>query len=216
MAQIFQPQLRLVIQLVLVALLLALTVLAVIWRLNMEPRPGIEMAVEQVVPFSHKHHVGDDGLDCRYCHTTVETSRFAGIPATSTCLTCHSQLFRDAPVLAPVFASLRDDRPLAWTRVHQLPDFVYFDHSIHVAKGVGCTTCHGPVERMPLTWRVAPLTMQWCLECHRAPEKFVRPRERVFDTTWQPGEDQVAQGKKLVDAYHIRTGQLTDCSVCHR
>ncbi len=216
MPQIFRPSLTLFIKLVFFGALLALVVLVVAWRMSIEPRPAIETAVRQPVPFSHKHHVGDDGLDCRYCHSTVETSRFAGLPPTSTCLTCHSQLFRNAPVLAPVFASLQQEQPLAWTRVHDLPDFVYFDHSIHVAKGVGCTTCHGPVDRMPLTWRVAPLTMQWCLECHRAPEKFIRPRERVFDTTWQPGEDQIAQGKKLVAAYHIRTGQLTDCSICHR
>ena len=172
---------------------------------------------EQPVQFSHKHHVQDDGIDCRYCHTSVETSAFAGIPPLATCMTCHSQLFVGAPMLAPLHRAYAGTARLAWNRVHDLPDFVYFDHSIHVAKGVGCTTCHGPVERMPLTRRVASLYMQWCLECHRAPERFLRPRERVFDVTWRPPPDQDAEGARLRTAYGIRsTRELTDCSTCHR
>jgi hypothetical protein len=168
------------------------------------------------VPFSHKHHVGDVGLDCRYCHTSVEKSAFAGMPPTHTCMTCHSQLFTGSPMLAPVVKSFQSGDPLPWNRVHDLPDFVYFNHSIHIAKGVGCATCHGPIDRMPLVWRTASLEMQWCLECHRAPEQHVRPLDKVFDLNWQPAGSQVALGKRLVGAYHIHTVTLADCSTCHR
>src|ERR1043165_7937100 len=133
-------------------------------------------AAAQPVPFSHKHHVGDDGIDCRYCHTTVETSSYAGSPSTQTCMNCHSQIWSDSPMLEPVRASYRTGEPLRWTRVHNLPEFVYFDHSIHVNKGVGCATCHGRVDQMPLTYQVASLQMEWCLECHQNPAHYVRPR----------------------------------------
>jgi hypothetical protein len=131
-------------------------------------------------------------------------------------MTCHSQLFTQQPMLAPFVQSFRSGEPLQWNRVHDLPDFVYFNHSIHIAKGVGCATCHGPVDRMPLTWRVAPLEMQWCLDCHRAPEKYLRPVEHVFDMDWQPPENQLALGNRLVAAYHIHKATLADCSTCHR
>ena len=148
------------------------------------------VAREQPVPFSHKHHVGGMGIDCRYCHTSVETSAFAGIPATEICMTCHSQIWTDSPMLEPVRASFRTGKPLEWSRVHDLPDFVYFDHSIHVKKGIGCATCHGRVDQMPLMWREKTLHMEWCLECHRAPERFVRPRSYVFRMDWEPPADQ--------------------------
>jgi hypothetical protein len=171
----------------------------------------------QPVPFSHKHHVGDDGIDCRYCHTSVETSSFAGIPSTQVCMSCHAQLWNEAPLLAPVRASLTTNKPLKWTRVNDLPDFTYFDHSIHVAKGVGCSTCHGEVDRMPLTWRAETLYMKWCLECHRAPENFVRPRREIYNQRWQPSPDQAERGRELVRQYQIDTsGRLTNCSTCHR
>src|SRR5438132_7299873 len=177
----------------------------------------VNVPVDQPVPFSHKHHVGDDGIDCRYCHVSVETSAFAGMPPLATCMSCHSQLFNDAPVLKPLVDAYRTGAALSWSRVHDLPDFVYFDHSIHVNKGVGCSTCHGPVDVMPLTWRVASLDMQWCLDCHRAPEKYLRPAERIFDTRWEPPVDQIARGNALKRSYHIRTeGHLTMCSTCHR
>jgi hypothetical protein len=169
---------------------------------------------DQPVPFSHKHHVNGLGLDCRYCHTSVEDSAFAGIPPTQTCMGCHSQIWADSPLLEPVRASWRDRRPLAWTRVHDLGDFAYFDHSIHVRKGIGCVTCHGRVDLMPMTWREQTLYMDWCLECHRAPERFVRPRERVFDMEWTPDGDQLELGRDLVREYGIVTA--TDCSTCHR
>jgi hypothetical protein len=167
---------------------------------------------EQPVPFSHQHHVGGLGIDCRYCHTSVETSSFAGIPPTSTCMNCHSQIWTNAEMLEPVRASFRTGQPLIWSRVHRLPDFVHFNHSIHVAKGVGCATCHGPVDRMNLMYQAAPLTMEWCLECHRAPEKFIRPREEVFNMNYV-ARNQAVLGPELVSRYGVR--KLTHCSACH-
>lgn len=187
------------------------------WRAVIAPRPAIGAPVEQPIPFSHKHHAGDDGIDCRYCHTSVETSSFAGIPPLSTCMTCHSQLFTDAPALQPLRDSVAGQSTLSWQRVHDLPDFVYFDHSIHLAKGVGCSTCHGQVDAMPLTWRVASLRMQWCLDCHREPERHLRPRSEVFDMQWNPPSNQLAVGKQLRSTYHLHsTATLTACSTCHR
>ncbi len=139
----------------------------------------------QPVMFSHQHHVGGLGIDCRYCHTSVETSSFAGIPPTKTCINCHAQIWTNAALLEPVRESFRSGRSLVWNRVNDLPDFVYFDHSIHINKGVGCDTCHGPVDRMPLMFNYASLQMEWCLDCHRAPEKYLRPREEVFNMRYQ-------------------------------
>ena len=169
--------------------------------------------ITQPVPFSHKHHVSGLGIDCRYCHATVERSSFADIPPLETCMTCHSQIWTNSAMLEPIRKSFRTGEPLEWVRVHDLPDFVYFDHSIHVNKGIGCVTCHGQVDQMPLTWQVNTLYMEWCLECHRAPERFVRPRERVFDMKWQP-TNQLEEGARLVKEYKIR--KLTDCDTCHR
>jgi len=174
----------------------------------------VNVARPQPVPFSHKHHVGELGLDCRYCHTSVEQSSFAGLPPTATCMTCHSQIWVNSPMLEPVRASYRDDQSLAWTRVNALPDFVYFNHSIHVNKGIGCTTCHGPIAQMPLTWAANTLQMSWCLDCHRQPENYVRLRESVFDPNYQPPADQLALGRRLVKEYKIQS--LTTCSTCHR
>jgi hypothetical protein len=215
MGQVFHPRFGLYVQLVLLAVLVSLVCGALVWRASTAEPHGVGEAVEQPVPFSHKHHVGDDGIDCRYCHSSVETSAFAGIPPLSTCMTCHSQLYTDTAALKPVVDSWRHGLALHWQRVHQLPDFVYFNHSIHVAKGVGCVTCHGRVDRMPLTWRARPLSMQWCLDCHRAPQKYLRPRDKVFDMAWQ-AKDQAALGMALVKRYHVDTRRLSDCSVCHR
>jgi hypothetical protein len=174
----------------------------------------VGVARSQPVQFSHKHHVSDDGIDCRYCHTSVEESSFAGIPSTKICMNCHTQIWAESPILEPVRESFRTGKSLEWTRVHNLPGFVYFDHSIHVNKGVGCTTCHGRVDQMPLMWLENTLYMEWCLECHRNPERFVRPREQVFNMDWQPPSDQIVLGQKLVQQYKIES--LTSCSVCHR
>ena len=172
---------------------------------------------EQPVPFSHAHHVGGLGLDCRYCHTTVETSHFANIPPTKTCMNCHSQIWLTSPTLEPVRASYRTGQSIRWTRVHDLPDFVYFNHSIHVNKGVGCETCHGRVDRMPLMWQENSLRMEWCLECHRNPENYVRPREFVTAMGYQPAGEQAEIGRRLVHDYQIQSPQtLTSCNTCHR
>jgi len=170
--------------------------------------------VEQPVQFSHLHHVLDDGIDCRYCHTSVETSSFAGIPPTKTCMNCHSQIWQSAPILEPVRASFREDKPMTWVRVHDLPDFVYFNHSIHVKKGMGCETCHGRIDQMPLTRQQNSLQMEWCTNCHRNPQNYVRPREEVFTMGYRPREDQATLGPKLVAQYNIKPS--TDCSTCHR
>jgi len=168
----------------------------------------------QPVPFSHAHHVGGMGIDCRYCHTAVERSASAGIPPTKTCMNCHSQIWKESPMLEPVRASLRSDESLQWVKVHDLPDFVYFNHSAHVNKGVGCSTCHGRVDRMPLLRQEASLLMEWCLECHRRPERFLRPRSEVFNSGWEPPANQVERGRKLAKDYGVET-QVT-CSTCHR
>ena len=168
----------------------------------------------QPVPFSHKHHVGELGLDCRYCHSSVEESSSAGMPSTQTCMACHSQIWTGAAILEPVRASYRDSTPISWTRVNALPDFVYFNHSIHIAKGVGCTTCHGPVAEMNITWRAASLYMRWCLECHTAPENYLRPRNEVFNAFYEPPSDQQALGARLVAEYKVQ--KLTACTTCHR
>ncbi len=180
----------------------------------------VQVARKQPVPFSHKHHVTGVGLDCRYCHTSVEESSFANIPPVETCMTCHSQIWTESPLLEPIRESYRTGNPIEWVRIHDLPDFVYFNHSIHVHKGIGCQTCHGQVDQMPLMWKVNTLNMEWCLECHREPEKFVRPREEVFNMAWTPMDErghavsQALLGAQLVQDYDINPS--TDCSTCHR
>jgi hypothetical protein len=177
------------------------------------------MGVAQIqpVPFSHQHHVGGLGIDCRYCHTSVETSSFAGIPPTKTCMNCHSEIWNNTPMLEPVRASFRTGNSLVWTRVNDLPDFVYFDHSIHISKGVGCYSCHGAVDRMPLMYAAHTLQMEWCIDCHRDPEKNLRPREQVFNMEYTPPADQMVLGAKLARQYHLRSVyDLTSCNTCHR
>ena len=167
--------------------------------------------IEQPLQFSHQHHVLDDGIDCRYCHTSVETSAFAGIPPTKTCMNCHSVLFANASFLEPVRASFRSGASILWTRVHDLPDFVYFDHSIHVSKGVACVTCHGRVDEMPLMWQTESLAMEWCVDCHRDPEPHLGPRDAITAMMRRPVP---GEGRLLAGALHVRT--RTDCSTCHR
>jgi Cytochrome c7 and related cytochrome c len=168
----------------------------------------------QPVPFSHAHHVGGLGVDCRYCHTSVDKSAVAGIPPTKTCMNCHSQIWSQSPTLEPVRASFRSGESIEWTRVHDLPDFAYFNHSAHVNKGVGCSTCHGRVDKMPLVWQEKSLQMEWCLECHRQPEKYVRPQSEVYNIAYEPPADQLELGRRLVKEYQIKT--RTSCSACHR
>jgi hypothetical protein len=172
------------------------------------------VAREQPIQFSHERHVAGNGIDCRYCHASVEGSSFAGIPPTKTCMNCHSQIFANSPFLAPVRDSFRSNQSLKWTRVHDLPDFVYFNHSIHLHKGVGCTTCHGRVDRMPLMYQEQSLQMEWCVECHRQPERYLRPREQVFSVDYVAPPNQMQLGRELAAAYQVK--RLTNCSTCHR
>jgi hypothetical protein len=176
------------------------------------------VVIDQPIPFSHKHHTGELGIDCRFCHTPVEEGASAGMPATSTCMNCHSQIHADSLMLEPVRASYRENKPLRWKRVNDLPDFVYFNHSIHVARGVGCETCHGRVDQMPLTWQHSTLEMKWCLECHKDPSRFIRPRDAVFSFGWQSGEPQLLLGSHLANEYGVQFGdnKLTNCTICHR
>ncbi len=182
-----------------------------------EWQTGARQAVVQPVPFSHEHHVGGLGIDCRYCHTSVEASASAGMPPTHTCMSCHSQLYTDAAALAPVRASYRDGRPLHWQRVYRLPDYVYFDHQAHTLHGVGCESCHGRVDRMPLVYQAVSLHMTFCLDCHRDPARFLRPPEAVYAFGYALSEkEQRATGQRLVRQYRIDAARLADCSVCHR
>jgi len=209
-------------------------VAALAWGLNEFQRsPYITyagVAHQQPVPFSHQHHVAALGIDCRYCHTSVETSSFAGIPPTKTCMNCHSQIWTNAKMLEPVRESFRTGKSLVWTRANDLPDYVYFNHSIHIHKGVGCNTCHGPVDHMPLMYNYASLQMEWCLNCHRNTEKYLRPRDQVFNMRYeQPSSDQpvvldgkgysdqISLGRDLGKKYQLRTvADITSCSTCHR
>ena len=186
MAQIFNRTANIVSKASIVAVGGLVAVLGgVLWTLMMSPYyTNVNVTREQPVPFSHKHHAGELGIDCRYCHTSVEKSSFAGVPPTQTCMTCHSQIWTNAPMLEPVRASYRDNKSISWIRVNALPNYVYFNHSIHVAKGVGCTTCHGPVAEMPLMYKANTLYMGWCLDCHRQPEKYLRPKSEVFNPNY--------------------------------
>lgn len=213
--QIFSRRLQLGIQLGVLVLFLCVPALVAfgVWREATYQRLGEPVA--QPIPFSHKHHVGDDGIDCRYCHTTVETSRHASLPGTSICLTCHSQLYKDAPLLQPLWDSVRTGQPIAWQRVHDLPDFVFFDHSVHVGKGVACFECHGRIDQMPLTWRAQPMQMQWCLACHRDPTPHLHKPGDVFRMPPPPvSAEQTQDLTRLLKLESVE--RRTDCSTCHR
>jgi cytochrome c7-like protein len=183
----------------------------------------VDMALDQPVPFSHQHHVGGLGIDCQYCHTTVTKTADAGMPDTETCMTCHSQIWTEAKVLQPVRESLSSHIPIRWTRVHNLADYVYFDHSIHINKGISCTKCHGDVESMPILGKKVTLQMGWCLECHRHPALAFHPPNtlfqpiQVFTLNWRIDADPSAKrllATQLANIPSVR--QLTDCTTCHR
>jgi hypothetical protein len=216
MSQIFRPRINVIARASLAGGFGLLVVLA--WTgvtiMRSDFVTGASTNITQPVQFSHAHHVGGLGLDCRYCHTTVEESAFANIPPTKTCMNCHSQIWATSPFLEPVRASFRTGESLQWVRVHNLPDFVYFNHSIHVKKGVGCETCHGRIDEMPGIHQVQSLQMEWCLDCHRAPENYVRPRDAVTTMGYRPPVAQAELGARLVQEYQIQ--RQTSCSVCHR
>ena len=232
MAQIFHRSANTVARLSIIAVVVLVSI--GLWAaLEIQRSPyatWMGVAQAQPVPFSHQHHNAGDGIDCRYCHTSVEKSSFAGIPPTKTCMNCHSQIWTNAPMLEPVRESWRTGKSLVWTRVNYLPDYVYFNHSIHVNKGVGCASCHGPVNKMPLMYEANSMRMEWCLNCHRAPEKFLRPREEVVNMDYTgPSEDnqipvdgtlykdQIALGNALKHKYNVRSVEaITSCSTCHR
>lgn len=218
MSQLFHPSMNWITRLGLLVLLMFIAGLGgLVYYAAWSPYfTQVGVAKAQVVPYSHQQHVGQLGLDCRYCHTSVETSNTATIPPTETCMGCHSQVASASPALEPVRASAENNQPLEWIRVHDLADYVYFNHAIHVKQGVGCETCHGRVDEMPVVAKMETLQMDWCLDCHRAPEKYIRPREAVFTMGYQPTTDQSVLGPELVQKHGIQVDHLTDCSVCHR
>lgn len=216
MAQVFPRYTNTISRVTAVAVFLGLGTTLWLWaRIQRSPYTSeVRIAKEQPVPFSHRHHVGELGIDCRYCHTSAENSAFAGIPPTETCMNCHKQIWKDSPMLEPVRESYRSGVPLQWERVHDLPDFAYFNHAVHVKRGVGCESCHGRVDQMPLMWQQNPLTMGWCLDCHRNPEPHLRPLDDVFVMGWTPPADHPSLGHELAEERGIKT--LQSCSYCHR
>lgn len=171
----------------------------------------------QPVAYSHAVHVGQLGMDCRYCHNNVERAAFAAIPPTQTCMNCHVSIKPDTPKMLQVRESNATGKPIEWIKVHDLPDFVFFNHSAHVNKGVGCVECHGRVDRMEVVYQAEPLSMGWCMDCHRAPASRLRPLEFVTKMDWVPTEDRTELGKRLMREYNIRDSEyLTNCSTCHR
>jgi hypothetical protein len=198
-------------------LLLALLALSIVFLMAWVRTPQITGQfdpIRQPVEFDHRHHVADDGIDCRYCHDLVERSPYAGVPPTERCMNCHNQIWNTSPLLAPVWASYFSDTPIPWVRVHLLPEFVYFNHSIHVNKGIGCESCHGRVDRMARVYQVARLQMGWCLDCHRNPQNHLRPLEEITTMGWEPPVPQEELGRELMERYRVR--RLTNCTTCHR
>lgn len=219
MSQLFRPGANTLARLVLLALLfvpLFGALVAAVW-VRGPYTTGQGRYVEQQVPFSHKHHSGDLGIDCRFCHGGVETGAVANVPATKVCMTCHSQIWTNSKMLAPVRQSFATGQPLRWETVNRVPDYVYFDHHVHVNNGVPCTACHGDTRAMPLTVQATPMTMQWCLECHRDPAKRLVPVSRVYDQDPYRGpftrEEAAAVHARVA---RLRGKNLIECSTCHR
>ena len=218
MAQIFKPNANTIARLTIVGgLLLIAGITALLTYLYLSPwYTDVGIAKEQPIPFSHKHHVGELKIQCQYCHASVEKAATAGFPSTDTCMSCHSQVWTNSPLLEPARQSYLTGDPLVWNKLYDLPDFVYFNHSAHVAKGVGCSTCHGRIDQQHLASKAQELWMGWCLDCHRAPQKYVRPVEEVYNMEWTPGPDQLQVGSQLVAQYQIQVTNLTNCYICHR
>ncbi|HET7099635.1 MAG TPA: cytochrome c3 family protein [Terriglobia bacterium] len=216
MSQIFHRSMNAIAKVSIYGIVILVALVGYIsWQVNQSSYfTYIKRPIPQPVPFSHAHHTAQLGIDCRYCHTSVENSWYAGLPPTHTCMSCHSQLWTNAAMLEPVRASYRTGESIVWNRVNSVPDFAYFNHSIHISKGIGCTTCHGQLGKMPITWRQNTLYMRWCIDCHKHPERYVRPKKDVFDPVYTPPANQIAMGRKLVKEYKIKS--LTSCDTCHR
>jgi hypothetical protein len=216
MAQLFRPSANTIAKVsIAAAIILVTSTISVAYMVDRGPWiTDVGVAPVQPIYFSHKHHVKDDGIDCRYCHTAVENSGYAGLPPTETCMSCHSQIWNNATVTEPIRQSWASGKSIEWTKVHDLPDYVYFNHSIHLNKGMGCSTCHGQINEMPWVYKVNTLYMNWCVNCHRNPAAYIRPRSEVFNINYQYPSNQAELGAKLVKEYHAQS--LTDCATCHR
>lgn len=219
MPPIFPPRSNIFARVSILAILILLAVVtgALFWWVHSPTFTKVGVTVPQPVPFPHSLHVSALGINCRYCHDAVDKSSFADLPPTETCMSCHSQVATDRASLEPVRQSWKTGQPIQWNRVNRVPDFVYFDHHIHVNKGIGCETCHGRVDQMTTNVKQHSFTMGFCLDCHRNPQKFIRPEDQVYTMGYKPSGDQLAIGQKLVQDYKILpAGQLTNCSICHR
>ncbi|NJL54308.1 cytochrome c3 family protein [bacterium] len=218
MSQIFPPGANNIARLSIPAAALILVVvvdLVLVFGLSPVVRAPVGVAVEQPVRFSHELHSGQLNIECAYCHTSVEVAAYAGIPDTHTCMSCHGQIATYSELLAPVRASYETGEPLIWHPVHELVDHVYFNHSAHTNAGFGCETCHGNVPEMPLIWQAESMTMGWCLECHREPERFIRPVSEIYTFGYEPDGDQLTIGAALVEEQGIDVNRLDSCSICH-
>ncbi|OJT17422.1 cytochrome C [Archangium sp. Cb G35] len=215
MAWIFTPRANTVARVVAAGLLTTPALGALgLWAYARSPlAQNLRQPVPQPVQFDHRHHAGDEAIDCRYCHSTVEVSSSAGYPSQATCLGCHAQVWNQSPLLEPVRQAYFSDRPIPWSRVHDLPDFVYFNHAIHVNKGVGCVTCHGRVDLMPSIQQAQPLSMGWCLDCHRDPAPNLRPLDTITSMRWRPGPGDPGP-EELARRYDVQP--RTNCTACHR
>ncbi|GAB4456555.1 MAG: cytochrome c3 family protein [Armatimonadaceae bacterium] len=244
MAQIFSPNSNVLFRLGLgtIAVLPLALMVSISQFTRSSSVTGVEIPFEQPVPFSHEHHVNELGIDCRYCHTSVEKAASAGYPSTHTCMSCHSQIWTNSPLLEPIRESYQKNVPIKWTRLNQVPDFVYFNHSIHINRGISCNNCHGPIQAMQIAYKGQAFQMRWCLECHRNPENYVNEPDFVWnlyqniqrgqhadgtpltaeEATLEKGEqyrrtpEELEKGKNLVKQYGVKTEQLSDCYVCHR
>lgn len=216
MAQLFRPSANSIAKVSIAsAVILVFSTIGIAYMIDRGPWiTDVGVAPVQPIYFSHKHHVKDDGIDCRYCHTSVENSGYAGLPPTETCMSCHSQIWNNASVTEPIRQSWASGESIKWTKVHDLPDFVYFNHSIHIAKGVGCSTCHGQINEMPWVYKVNTLYMNWCLNCHRNPGQYLRPKSEVFNMDYKYPSNQAELGAQLVKENHVQS--LVDCVTCHR
>lgn len=219
MPPIFPPRSNTIARLSILAALLLLAVITavLVWWVHSSTFNKVGVAVSQPVPFPHSFHVGVVGLNCRYCHASVDKSGFADLPPTETCMSCHSIVKTDSPLLAPIRDSYKTGQPVQWNRVNNVADYVFFNHEIHVNKGVGCETCHGRVDQMSTDVKANTFYMAWCLDCHRNPANYLRPKENVYDMGYKPAEDQKTLGARLVKEYNVMPpSQLMNCSICHR